>query len=85
VLNTSSRLSTQQPFGTVAVHELVRQARTHSGTGVQTWVSELIWREFSSARVPRRVRMSCPEVVDHTFRRAYDASPWEEGEAGSCA
>ena len=49
-----SYLSTHLRFGTVSIRSLVRTAhaltlRPHGG-GASTWLSELIWREFSLRR-----------------------------------
>jgi deoxyribodipyrimidine photo-lyase len=76
-LEGTSRLSVHLRFGTVSVRELVRYARGRKSVGVQTWLSELIWREFYFAILTAR-----PDVVDHAFRREYDALQWEDDEAG---
>ena len=41
-----SYLSVHLRFGTVSVRHLARQARNHANAGSQTWLSELIWRDF---------------------------------------
>lgn len=76
-LAATSQLSVHLRFGTVSVRELVRYARARDSAGAQTWLSELIWREFYFAILAAR-----PDVVDHAFRRAYDALQWEDDEAG---
>src|SRR6185295_7513445 len=38
------------------------------GEGARTWLSELIWREFYA-----QILWHHPRVVDHAFRREYDA------------
>jgi deoxyribodipyrimidine photo-lyase len=73
----TSQLSVHLRFGTVSIRELVRHARAHRSAGADIWLSELIWREFYFAILAAR-----PDVVDHAFRRAYDALQWEEDEAG---
>ena len=73
----TSQLAVHLRFGTVSVRELVRRARTHHSAGAETWLSELIWREFYFAILAAR-----PDVVDHAFRRAYDDLQWESDEAG---
>lgn len=73
----TSRLSVHLRFGTVSIRELVRRARERSGPGAQMWLSELVWREFYVAILAAR-----PDVVDHAFRREYDALRWEDDEAG---
>jgi deoxyribodipyrimidine photo-lyase len=73
----TSRLSVHLRFGTISIRELVRYARRRDNTGAQTWLSELIWREFYFAILAAR-----PDVVDHAFRRDYDALQWENDEVG---
>ncbi|HSI25577.1 MAG TPA: deoxyribodipyrimidine photo-lyase, partial [Methylotenera sp.] len=41
-----SYLSVHLRFGTVSIRHLARQARDHVNTGSQTWLNELIWRDF---------------------------------------
>ena len=41
-----SYLSVHLRFGTVSVRHLARQATNHANAGSQTWLSELIWRDF---------------------------------------
>ena len=41
-----SYLSVHLRFGTVSVRHLARQAINHANAGSQTWLSELIWRDF---------------------------------------
>jgi deoxyribodipyrimidine photo-lyase len=77
VLAGTSRLSVHLRFGTVSVRELVRYARARRSAGAETWLSELIWRDFYFAILATR-----PDVVDHAFRRAYDDLQWENDEAG---
>jgi deoxyribodipyrimidine photo-lyase len=79
-LAATSQLSVHLRFGTVAVRELVRYASVRDSAGAETWLSELIWREFYFAILAAR-----PDVVDHAFRRAYQALQWEDDEAGFCA
>lgn len=76
-LAATSRLSVHLRFGTVSVRELVRYARARDSAGAQAWLAELIWREFYFAILAAR-----PDVVDHAFRRAYDALQWEDDETG---
>jgi len=76
-LAATSQLSAHLRFGTVSVRELVRYAHPRDSSGAVIWLSELIWREFYFAILAAR-----PDVVDHAFRRAYDALQWEDDEAG---
>jgi deoxyribodipyrimidine photo-lyase len=82
-----SYLSVHLRFGTVAVRELVRRAMETGGEGAQTWVSELVWRDFYF-----QILAHHPHVVGHAFRREYDAlafdndpgklAAWCEGRTG---
>jgi len=76
-LEATSRLSVHLRFGTLSIRELVRHARAQAGDGAATWLSELIWRDFHFAILAAR-----PDVVDHAFRREYDALEWEVDESG---
>ena len=72
-----SYLSTHLRFGTVSIRQLARQAwlRTQSGSsGAQTWLSELVWRDFY-----HQVLHHHPRVVGHAFRPEYDRIAWESG------
>ncbi len=71
-LEATSRLSVHLRFGTVSIRELVRHARGLRSAGAKIWLSELVWREFYQAILAAR-----PDVVDHAFRREYDALAWE--------
>lgn len=41
-----SYLSVHLRFGTISIRHLARQARNHANAGSQTWLNELIWRDF---------------------------------------
>ena len=66
-----SYLSIHLRFGTISIRELVRVACAAADTGSQTWLSELIWREFY-----QMLLWHYPETVEHAFQRAFDALPW---------
>ncbi|MFD0668801.1 cryptochrome/photolyase family protein [Ramlibacter sp. MAHUQ-53] len=77
-----SYLSVHLRFGTVSIRELAREAhaRARAGSaGAQTWLSELVWRDFYF-----QVLANFPHVVDeqggsHSFRPEYDKIRWEHG------
>ncbi|MDE2401413.1 MAG: deoxyribodipyrimidine photo-lyase [Burkholderiales bacterium] len=72
-----SYLSTHLRFGTVSIRELVKLAwdRSRAGSkGAQTWLSELIWRDFY-----HQVLHHHPHVVGHSYKREYDALKWLHG------
>ncbi len=72
-----SYLSVHVRFGTVSIRALARAAheRMKAGSrGAEVWLSELIWRDFY-----HQVLFHHPHVVEHAFRREYDAVQWERG------
>ena len=75
-LDATSNLSVHLRFGTVSIRALARFAHGKGGPGAATWLSELIWREFYAAILAWR-----PDVIDHAFRREYDALAWANEEA----
>jgi deoxyribodipyrimidine photo-lyase len=82
-----SYLSVHVRFGTLSIRELVRAAASIQGMGAQTWLSELVWRDFYIA-----VLHHFPHVTQHAFKREYDAlrfpnskayfAAWCEGRTG---
>jgi deoxyribodipyrimidine photo-lyase len=68
-----SYLSAHLRFGTVSIRRLVHLARADASAGAQTWLSELIWREFY-----QMVLWQHPKVVDHSFKPAFDAVQWDD-------
>jgi len=72
----TSRIGVHLRFGTVSIREMVRLAMLHS----DTWLNELIWREFFM-----QVLWHFPHVEKGAFRKAYDAIPWRDDEAGFTA
>jgi deoxyribodipyrimidine photo-lyase len=63
-----SYLSVHLRFGTLSIRELVRTAAALNGEGAQTWLSELIWREFYFA-----ILHHFPHVVTRAFKPEFDA------------
>jgi len=74
-LNATSGLSIHLRFGTVSIRELVGYARRHGGAGARVWLSELIWREFYFMILASR-----PDVVEHAYRREFDALRFDGSE-----
>ncbi|NDP48673.1 MAG: deoxyribodipyrimidine photo-lyase [Sulfuriferula multivorans] len=67
-----SYLSVHLRFGTVSIRQLAAAAWQQGGRGAQTWLSELIWRDFYHQILWHR-----PDVAaGHTFKRQYDDLPW---------
>jgi len=71
-----SYLSVHLRFGTVSIREMARMAIQLGSVGAQTWLSELIWREFYQQLLWHR-----PDLVTHTFKAEYDAIPFPNNEA----
>jgi deoxyribodipyrimidine photo-lyase len=78
-----SYLSVHLRFGTISIRTLVReahQAQRHGNKGAETWLSELIWRDFYSQVLHHFPHVGMPG--DHrAFRPAFDAIEWETGPA----
>ena len=71
-----SYLSVHLRFGTVSIRTLARFAADQDSVGAQTWLSELIWRDFY-----QMILWHHPHVVDRAYRPEYDAIQWETGPA----
>lgn len=69
--DATSRLSPHLRFGTVSIRSLVRRM----GLAHETFLSELIWREFFM-----QILFHFPRVVDQNFHRKYDGIPWRNQE-----
>lgn len=69
----TSHLGVHLRFGTVSIRELVRKAWNKG----DTWVNELIWREFFM-----QVLWHFPHVIDHAFKKEYDRLKWKDDEVG---
>ena len=70
--NGPSTLSVHLRFGTVSIRQLAAAAWQQGGRGAQTWLSELIWRDFY-----HQVLWHRPDVAaGHAFKRQYDDLPW---------
>jgi deoxyribodipyrimidine photo-lyase len=67
-----SYLSAHLRFGTVSIRRLVACAHSLPGSGAQTWLSELIWREFY-----QMILWHHPHVVNNAFKPAFDALEWD--------
>jgi len=72
-----SHLGIHLRFGTLSLRRLARlaTARIEGGSsGAQTWLSELIWRDFY-----HQVLFHHPHVVGHAYRADCDGIAWEHG------
>ena len=72
-----SYLSPHLRFGTISIRRLAAAAHAESlqpgGKGAETWLNELIWREFYQMILWHR-----PDVVDHAFKPECDRLAWED-------
>jgi deoxyribodipyrimidine photo-lyase len=66
-----SYLSTHLRFGNLSIRALASYAHHAGGLGAQTWLSELIWREFY-----QMLLFHHPRVVNHTYKPQFDALAW---------
>ena len=71
-----SYLSVHLRFGTVSIRELAQAAHSLGGRGAETWLAELVWREFYFA-----ILHHFPHVVGHAFKPALDALAFTNDEA----
>ncbi|MGQ3677208.1 cryptochrome/photolyase family protein [Tenacibaculum discolor] len=67
----TSYLSPYLRFGLVSTRKMVRFALTTN----ETFLSELIWREFFM-----QILYNFPKVVTQNFKQKYDAVPWRNNE-----
>ncbi|MES2552960.1 MAG: deoxyribodipyrimidine photo-lyase [Pseudomonadota bacterium] len=83
-----SYLSVHLRFGTVSIRQLARTAWNMGGSGAETWLSELIWRDFYF-----QILHHHPKLADgRTYKTEFDALPfpndktlfkaWCEGRTG---
>ncbi len=70
-LDSTSYLSPHLRFGTVSIRKLVNWANRKN----QTFLSELIWREFFI-----QILFNFPNCVNHNFKSAYDGIQWRNNE-----
>jgi deoxyribodipyrimidine photo-lyase len=67
----TTRMGVHLRFGTVSVRKLAQLASVSN----ETWLNELIWREFFM-----QILYHFPKVVDHSFKEKYDKIPWRNNE-----
>lgn len=70
-INGTTRLGIHLRFGTVSIRKMVKLAKKHN----QTWLNELIWREFYSA-----ILQHFPHVTKEAFNKKYNKIPWRNDE-----
>lgn len=70
-MDKTSHLGIALRFGTISIRECVSFAIKHN----DTWLSELIWREFFM-----QILYHFPEVVHRSFKPQYDYIEWRNNE-----
>ena len=72
-----SYLSVHLRFGTVSIRHLARQASNRANTGSQTWLNELIWRDFYFQILHHR-----PDVANgKAYKSEFENLPFPNDEA----
>jgi len=66
-ISGTTRLSVHLRFGTLSIRQLALIGKEHC----QTWLNELIWREFYMM-----ILWWFPQVTEKAFKPAYDRIPW---------
>ena len=75
-----SYLSTHLRFGTISIRRLAREAHARRSEGGDTWLSELIWRDFY-----HQILWHNPHVVTRAFRPEFDRVEWAHDDEGFAA
>lgn len=70
-IDGTSKLGIHIRFGTVSIRQLIQIAVQHN----QTWLNELIWREFFMM-----ILYHYPTVVTSNFKKQYNAIVWRNNE-----
>lgn len=71
-LKGPSYLSVHLRFGTISIRQLASSALHVGGAGAETWLSELIWREFY-----QQLLWHHPQLAHgHAYKRQFDAIEW---------
>ena len=74
-IDGTSLLSVHLRFGTVSIRHLLRklwEREDFALPGIQTWLSELIWREFYQGILDLN-----PHVQSGSYKKQYDAIQWK--------
>ncbi len=71
-VNGTSHLSVHLRFGTVSIRRLAAAAMVQGGRGAESWLSELIWRDFYF-----QVLHHHPHVVEQAFKAEYRSLRFE--------
>ncbi len=71
ITDGTSGLSTHLRFGTISIREALRMVLEHKGIGTETWISELIWRDFY-----QMILHEFPHVNTQAFKAEYNGIQW---------
>lgn len=72
-----SYLSVHLRFGTISIRHLARTAKSTGGAGAETWLNELIWRDFYF-----QILYHHPKVADgKAYKAEFDALPFPNDQA----
>ena len=72
-LKGPSYLSAHLRFGTLSIRQCVRLAVGRSGHGADTWLTELIWRDFYHMILAQH-----PRVIRQCFKPEFDGLQWDD-------
>jgi deoxyribodipyrimidine photo-lyase len=67
----TSNLSVYIRFGNLSIRDMIRAALLRKSGGAETWLSELIWRDFY-----HMILDAHPYVEKESFKRNYDQIKW---------
>ena len=70
-MDHTTHLGVALRFGTISVRKCVLFAKDHN----ETWLNELIWREFFM-----QILYHFPKVVNHAFKEKYENIQWRNNE-----
>lgn len=68
-----SYLSAHLRFGTISIRQLAAYALHQGGRGAETWLSELVWRDFYHMLLWHH-----PRVVGACYKSEFDALRWDD-------
>ena len=71
----NSHLSVHLRFGTLSIRSCVRMALKKKNPGSESWLSELIWREFYSMILDQ-----FPHIEKQAFKKKYQNIKWHHNE-----
>jgi deoxyribodipyrimidine photo-lyase len=70
-IDGTSNLSVYIRFGNLSVRDMIRSGIAHRSEGAQTWLSEIIWRDFY-----HMILETHPHIEKESFKREYDQIKW---------